>query len=387
MKSGLEQSHFEQASVIAMRPSLFPEWKHGRMRWVLLGKNVKSGGHLQFCPDCLAKETPYFRTIDRLSFMVLCPEHGTPLLDRCPSCGNQLDLVRFGARFGGCSESMCNCRRCGWDLRRGTTAFTVDGGGEPEARSPASLGALKGLQARIIDGLQDGWMESPGNRPVFTFLFLEGLRQVINLLCAKSTAPRLLKALDGRVVGLGAFPGLGPEGQSHCFENLRVQARLWLMVAATWLTEEWPTRFISVCQEAGLSASDTVQNDKGTLPLWYVDPLKAALGKSHFAWRDPSIPKGKQYSQKALADRKFSQRLAEREKRLDFIRENMALAEDPAVLAKLMRDIGLYSQRVNLWCIRKSLIKLIPAAKSPSEWWRRVGIPTGTSGKALSGAR
>jgi len=381
-RSGLEPIQFQDATVVAMQQSLFPEWKQGRMRWVLFGKDARSTGHLQFCPDCLAKANPYFRTVDRLSFMAVCPEHGTPLLDRCPSCGHQVDLLRFGARFGGCSESMCHCRRCGWDFRRLTVVSALG----QNAPYPTALEAVAGLQARILGGLRDGWMESPGEGPVYTFLFLEGLRQVINLLCARSTASRLLKTLDGHVDGLGAFPGLGPEGKSHCFENLRVQTRLWLLSAAAWLLAEWPTRFIAVCKEAGLSASDTVQNDKGTLPFWYVDPLRAGLGKSHVGWRDPSIPKCKQYSQKALADRKFSQRLAEREKRLGFIRENMPLAEDPAALAKLMRDVGLYSQRVNLWCIRKSLIKLIPAAKSPSEWWRRVGIPTGAPGKALAKA-
>jgi len=385
-RSGLEPVQFQEASVIAMKTSLFPEWRQGRMRWVLLGKDARSTGHLQFCPDCLAMANPYFRTVDRLSFIVVCPEHGTPLLDRCPSCGHQVDLVRFGARFGGCSESMCHCRRCGWDLRRSKVVGSADGRFWPNAPSLTVLEAISGLQARILGGLQDGWMESPGGGHVYTFLFLEGFRQVINLLCARSTAPRLLKALDGHVHGLGAFP-LGPEGQSNCFEKFEVHTRLWLLGAAAWLLAEWPTRFVSVCKEAGLSASDTVQNDKGTLPYWYVEPLKAGLGKSHVGWRDPSIPKCKQYSQKALADRKFSQRLADREKRLDFIRGNMALAEDLAALAKLMRDVGLYSRRDNLWCIRKSLIKLIPAAKSPTEWWRRVGTPTAAPGKALTEAR
>jgi hypothetical protein len=243
------------------------------------------------------------------------------------------------------------------------------------------LNEVKELQGYIVEGIEEGWLDYPGIGPIYTHLFLEGMRQIINLLSAKSTSPRLLKAIRTHLDGIGSSPLVGRGGRCLCFENFDLPHRLWLLGVAGWLLGDWPSRFIGVCQEAGLSASDTVQNCNASLPFWYVDPLRAALGKAHVGWRDPSLPKKKQYSQKVLAERKYSQRLADREERLGFIREHMALTENPAELAKQMRDVGLYSQGGNLWCIKKSLKKLIPAAQASNEWWRRVGTLVGSAGR------
>lgn len=41
---------------------------------------------LQYCPECLTAECPYFMRSWRLGFVLVCEKHGCPLRDACPHC-------------------------------------------------------------------------------------------------------------------------------------------------------------------------------------------------------------------------------------------------------------------------------------------------------------
>lgn len=56
--------------------------------WILcLGsRNRRRAGGLQYCPNCFAEETPYYRRHSRLAWHTVCARHQTLLRHRCPHC-------------------------------------------------------------------------------------------------------------------------------------------------------------------------------------------------------------------------------------------------------------------------------------------------------------
>ncbi len=66
---------------------------------------TEQAGWLQFCPTCLHEDkTPYFRRRWRLVAVSCCIRHARVLVDRCPICGQQIDMNRAlpeccGVRF------------------------------------------------------------------------------------------------------------------------------------------------------------------------------------------------------------------------------------------------------------------------------------------------
>lgn len=62
------------------------------------------------CPHCL-KEHDHLHQAWTHSLISACPDHGTALIDTCPSCGDHLSHKRF-------NPSICDC---GYDLREATT--------------------------------------------------------------------------------------------------------------------------------------------------------------------------------------------------------------------------------------------------------------------------
>ena len=201
LRSGLGVEEIRAMTLQAFQPFLAPEWKFGKMRWVLIGTDGPKSGTIQYCPLCL-KERQFFRSVDRISLSVCCSTHGIPLQDCCPSCGLQVDLLRFGERFGGASLSLCHCRRCGWDLRQNPGRGNWDEDGFP------LLPEAMGLQERILAGLEDGWMEFPGVGKIYTYLFLRGVRQILNLLSNRVTSARLKLPRRGNSLDtqLGTIP-------------------------------------------------------------------------------------------------------------------------------------------------------------------------------------
>ena len=59
------------------------------------------------CPDCL-KDGSHLRMAWDLAPTAICPDHGTILLDACPSCGKAISWNR---------SHVCLCHQCGHDLR------------------------------------------------------------------------------------------------------------------------------------------------------------------------------------------------------------------------------------------------------------------------------
>ncbi len=89
------------------------------------------------CPACL-RESPHHRSIWDFSLLTVCPEHGTPLVDRCPSCPKFLN-------WNTPSVTTCSSLSCGVPLDGGCEVS----GPAPQACGPAPAGVRK-LVAAIV---------------------------------------------------------------------------------------------------------------------------------------------------------------------------------------------------------------------------------------------
>ncbi len=219
----------------------------GLTKWVLrtsLYHRVWRKAGLQYCPICLASETPYFRRAWRLALNAVCSRHSVELLDRCPACSGTVMPHR--------AAEMHACSTCGFDLRAAPTR-------------PADFPALV-LHRRHEAYLVRGWVQLAETHFAYSHLYFDLLRQVLKIL---ATGPRAqaLRDVVARQWGGDPAPLQFPEGARE-YERLGPADRHRMMALAARLLEGWPFRFVAACAEARVWYS------------WAMRELAEPLGKS-----------------------------------------------------------------------------------------------------------
>ena len=191
----------------------------------------------------------------------------------------------------------------------------------------------------------------------------------MKILVAKRSAASLLKVIGERMrlEGDRLVQILGANG--NCLEALGVRQRRVLMAVTAWLLEEWPHRFVSVCKEAKVWSNQIKQDRRDRTPFWLDKVIDEHLKIQHAKWRD-SAPKGTKRavdSYTRLGRLALSPRLADRARKILFIRDHMDLISDLPRLAVTMREAKLYSPSTQTGNIVRGLPKLITAAQGPSD--------------------
>jgi hypothetical protein len=245
---------------------------NGYTSWVLpLGvyHRTRKRHGLQFCPDCL-DEKIYFRKRWRLAFMVACDKHLTVLSDRCV-CGASINFHRRdigSGDFGSKRTDMLRCFRCDTDLRI-ARAPTVD---------LMLLASALQLQRACTDALECGFAEIAG-AAIPAVLYFAGVHQVLRILFTWKE-PKILH------VALGYFQPLDIELGTGKVERVEAQNRVVLMALASQWMSGWPERFVSVCRQAGVRASD-VYRDLPRLPYWLASVVEEHLRGGTYS---PTLP-------------------------------------------------------------------------------------------------
>ncbi|MDP2875492.1 MAG: TniQ family protein [Holophaga sp.] len=376
--TGRTAKEIRSTTLGALGGRLFQGPLQGRTQWVLPSSEGKrSAGHQQFCPECLAEDgKPHYRLGWQLAFATGCPRHGNrPLLDACPFCHSPLDLAHNHApkKRNQPDHRITVCRHCGMDLRE-AIGIGTDG-----VRLLTVSLDRKGhaLQAQMAAGLREGWMRVGGQEGVFACLAFDGIHQIVKSLTAKRSAPRLWTVIGKRLGmdGHGIYMKLGIEG--HPFESLDVTRRRHLMSLAAWLLDEWPHRFVSVCREAKVWSNHIKQDRLDRTPFWLANVVESDLKIQHATWRDPAQKGQKRAvdSYTRLGRRVMSPRLADRARKIHFIREHSELVMDLRALALAMRSAGLYSMGSEPNSIMALLPKMIAAAQAPEDPLLVHGIP------------
>lgn len=370
IKTVLPPDRVEATSLKGYEGRLFEcgGWNDGRMDWLL------SLGGQPFCPECLATDPiPFLRRHWSMAFVTTCAVHGhRHLLHTCSKCGMVQDLAlspERSFRHRG-PLPVWVCRRCGFDLREGRRFGHL----RPPKLPPALLQAGRDLQDQMVQALLLGWAELPGTGPGYSHLFFDGVRQIAKMVALKSVAMNLKKVIRHRLKLTSCALPFQPWAKGSSFEGLNVRDRMWIMAVVGWLIQDWPDRFLDVCREAKIGSRALTMERNKPLPYWLATVVRSGLFAGYSRWRDPALPKQKQYSYAALAQRRGSNWLADRERRILFIQSHPELWDDPRALSYAMRDAKLYAATVDAHAIRHRLPRLLEAAQKQDEWWRRAGV-------------
>jgi hypothetical protein len=241
-KTGVPPLRIFGTSLDSFAGSLFERIKQKRTRWILhrgIGNAVPYFG-MQYCPRCLEEdEEPYFRKWWRLSLAVSCPKHRVFLVDRCGACNSPVRYHQSTpARGHDPGSGIVRCYKCGFDMRK--------------AVSPSLVGdaQLHQYQAVHYDMVSRGSMDVQGFGPLANcFLYFDILRVLRNQLREDRFAD--LANLIRRSIGLPANDG---EQRTELFDRLPHQNRRELLYMASWVLDQWLTRYTSFCQEDGITS-------------------------------------------------------------------------------------------------------------------------------------
>lgn len=252
----------------------------GPTKWIL-PRNIRERSQrfgLQFCPWCLSEDKEsYFRRNWRLSFIVLCRKHKCLLLDRCPTCGDAINfyLAALNDRYKVLPYSLTECHHCKVDLRNAATRKYL---------SPV-LPQEIGFQESLLYILMRGWVEIPYYGPVYSHLYFYALYHIISRFIDSKRAADIQKNF-ANYFGSQTFTRISSKHLE--FEQLNVAERRGLLVAAQWLLDDWPNKFIEFCKQNRLRSSFLIRS-RNDLPFWYWNVVHQDLGDSRFKVTEDEI--------------------------------------------------------------------------------------------------
>ena len=231
-----------------------------KLPWVL-----RQGSHggwrpaMQFCPWCLDDASPYFRRNWRLSLFTVCTDHFLGLRHICPACEAPVDPVRSAMRFRRGIQPFC--WKCGFDLRRTPVRLTdqVD----------ADM-AYENFKALMYGAADARWPVGVSLPEYFA---------VLSLLCTRLfiPAPRLQSWREDTAKAAGTnLPTLARRAVTMFDALADPDLRRPFVRTATWLLEEWPTRFLAQAQAAHTRTSDFVPRCV-RVPKWFLETLETHL--------------------------------------------------------------------------------------------------------------
>ncbi|HYD29666.1 MAG TPA: TniQ family protein [Azospirillaceae bacterium] len=195
----------------------------------------------QICPDCLNETSePYLRRSWRLGFVTACPHHRRLLVDRCPQCAEPIQVLRSGVDHG------LRCWKCSYNLAK-----------TPQDEDVPDLDI--GQQQRLVDIAQAGWIEFGAYGPVYSFAYFRILMLVFRLLATGRHAVPL-RAWCERQFGEPGRTLAVPRIRQ--IEMLSPRCRHELLRMATYLTEDWPHRFVAACRASGVSSRHLLKSGR-----------------------------------------------------------------------------------------------------------------------------
>ena len=240
----------------------------GRLPWWLASRvhsRPRLSPWLQYCPHCLQQDTdPYFRRAWRLAFVSICTQHGRRLLDRCPACGKPLNFHRLDAG----AEAITLCYYCRFDLRRAQA---------PDLNSGMACEGLIRFQTLWVDGMEQGRCALPGPHPVNAKDYFLVLRHLSQLVTGKSRAQQSRQVFC-QYLRHPYFEPHFPGPKRRAIEVLSVVDRFPVMrLLAGWL-DQWPERFVMMCEQAELRSTELVRG-LPIRPEWYVQAVRQVCVK------------------------------------------------------------------------------------------------------------
>lgn len=119
----------------------FASFRNERWLKTWLRKTVNDQPSMAYCPACLASDVvPYWRSVWRYRYWVICPVHWCRVLDRCQACLSEVTLEDdLGKRPKDLMERWMACQCCGTFRAESNGCFSWC----PDAGSDAAVVALQ----------------------------------------------------------------------------------------------------------------------------------------------------------------------------------------------------------------------------------------------------
>ena len=233
--TGVELEDARQ-TLLRNRVQLFPldqvQTESPSWAWMIpLGQSRRSGtiAGLQFCPACLASETPYFRWQWSVALCCCCTDHSVLLVDNCPACTAAIHPSRGGLlgamRAMGEDEPVHleHCMECAFDLRKAQAQPAP----APLLQSQTSYVKLLGSEGEGTEVVEFFAVL----RHLVSLIFGEnrGLEEFRKVVARSSSAKRV-------DIPIPYEPGV----ELLAFEEADVVTRSHVLGAANWLMDDWP---------------------------------------------------------------------------------------------------------------------------------------------------
>jgi len=211
---------------------------------------------MQFCPQCLKDgPVPYYRKHWRLILHAICEKHQCVLVDRCPSCDESIAYHRHGVgRDKKLPEvgSLYFCSKCDFDLRL-TPLISIP------SFDDHSLNNL----CLTLNQYEQGYWDCGPLTPPCSIPFFQGVRALMSIIIGRH-GYQLRKVIYNTLgVEITNSKNEGPE-------RLPSIERANILLIIFWLLDDWPNRFIKLCQEAKFTRSRFAERISD-LPFWLAD--------------------------------------------------------------------------------------------------------------------
>lgn len=255
----------DQGRVFDNHVSENPDWL---LPLVRIGQQLRTIS-MPFCPACFASDsTRFYRKNWRYAFHPVCAHHGL-LQEECTECGipySHLEADKKGQMILN-SGRIGECRHCGTRIGGETTAGLAN----------PTVASVVGIQAKILSGIDNGWIDVEGTGLVHIIPFLKGLRTITTMVmhpvigseisqwCTTELNPTLSLTDDRR----------NPRAIEKAAPLLRAQ----VLRIADALIQEWPNRLIALMDQLGLPLHKTMPSFTNQ-PFWIVGSDIAMLRKN-----------------------------------------------------------------------------------------------------------
>lgn len=256
----------------------------GNTRWILpLGiyHRTRKRYGMQFCPLCLATDSePYFRRQWRLAFATVCDKHGTMMQEGCHRCGAPVAFFRsdLGHRKRHKFLASTICDNCGANLVRA-----------PAKEPPGSDGQTLVMLRTLALGPDVGWWWVNSDSLPYAHLFFDVLHHLA-VRMSYGEGRKLLAEVEhrtkGTIFGKSKF-------SRNAFEFRPLTERHELILAALWLLQEWPDRFIEVCNKARMWQSWLLCGKQ--LPWWFESVAKSRLDRAKYVPNSEEAARAAEY--------------------------------------------------------------------------------------------
>ena len=201
----------------------------------------------QFCPLCLLEdEQAYLRKSWRIAFITTCEKHEVILHDRCEHCKQPMMPHRADMTSKTGVPANIGIEFCGSCGKKFTDSGTIKA--TPDAIA---------FQRMIFDCIKDGFVWV-ANKPLYSFIFLEGIRVIIH---GKARIDGVREKYN--------FPKVEIE---KCDVSLRHE-----LLKDCWkLIDYWPLHFINFMSKHKRPYSTFIsKNSEGFAPCWIDQAIKS----------------------------------------------------------------------------------------------------------------